>query len=75
MHANVWPRRANDYVVPGSLPRGHMQPRWSDDITKDPKYLKIRKELVDKQVELQRAIMPRKIQLQRVPPTRGGQAL
>ena len=31
MDENVWPRRVNDYVVPGILPRGRPQLRWSDN--------------------------------------------
>ena len=63
MDTNVWPRRINDYV------------EWSDIITKDLKDLNIRKELADKRVEWRRAIMPRKIKLERVQPIRSGQAL
>ena len=37
MDSNVWPRRVNDYMVPGSLPRGPLQLCWSDVITKDLK--------------------------------------
>ena len=70
----VWPRRVNDFVVPGSLPRGRQHLRWSDVITKDLKYLNIRKELADDRVQWRRAIKPRKIQLQRVRPIRDGQA-
>ena len=62
-------------MIPGSLLRGHLQLRWSDVITKERKDLNIRKGLADKQVECQRASMPRKIQVQRVGPIRGGQAL
>ena len=51
MDKNVWPRRVNDYMVPGILPRGHLQLCWSDVITKDLKDLNIRKELADEQVE------------------------
>ena len=75
MDKNVWRRRVNDYVVPGILPRGRPQLRRSDVITKDLKDLNIRKELVDERVGWQRAIMPRKIQLQRLRPIRVGQAL
>ena len=75
MDTTVRPRRVNDYVVPGILPRGRPQLRWSDVITKDLKDLNIRKELADERVEWRRAIMPRKIQLQRVRPMRGGQAI
>ena len=50
MDKNVWPRRVNDYMVPGILPRGRLQLRWSDVITKDLKDLNIRKELADKWV-------------------------
>ena len=75
MDKNVWPRRVNDYVVPGILPTGHLQLRWSDVITKDLKDLKIRKKLADERVGWQRAIMPRKMQMQRVRPIRGGPAL
>ena len=71
MDENVWPRRVNYYVVPGIFPRGRPQLRWSDVITKDLKDLNIRKELVNKRVGWGRAIMPRKIQLQRVQPIRG----
>ena len=71
MDENVWPRRVNCYVVPGILPRGRPQLRWSDVITKDLKDLNIRKELVNKRVGWGRVIMPRKIQLQRVQPIRG----
>ena len=75
MDKNVWPRRVNDYVVPGIFPTGHLQLRWSDVITKDLKDLKVRKKLADERVGWQRAIMPRKIQMQRVRPIRGGPAL
>ena len=51
MDKNVWPRRVNDYVVPGIFPRGCPQLCWSDIITKDLKDLKIRKELADEGVE------------------------
>ena len=37
-------------MVPGILPRGRLQLRWSDVITKDLKDLNIRKELADKRV-------------------------
>ena len=43
-------------------------------MTKDLKDPDIRIELADKWVEWQRAIMKRKIQLQRVQPIRGAQA-
>ena len=43
MDKNVWPRRVNDYVVPGILPRGHPQLRWGDVITKELKDLNIRR--------------------------------
>ena len=69
MDTNVWPRRINDYVIPGSISIGHQQLRWSDVITKDLKDLHIRKELADKRVEQRRAIMPRKIQIQRCDPS------
>ena len=72
MDKNVWPRRVNDYEVPRILPRGHPQLCWTDVFTKDLKDPKIRKELADKQVEWWRAIMLRKIQLQRVRPIRCG---
>ena len=75
MDKNVWPRRVNDYVVPGILPRGRPQLRWSDVITKDLKDLNIRKKLADERVGWRREIMPRKIQMQRVRPIRGGPAL
>ena len=75
MDANALPRRVNDYVIPGSLPRGRPQLRWSDVITKDLKDLNVRKKLVEERVEWRKAIMPRKIQLQRVQPIRGGQVL
>ena len=75
MDKNVWPRRVNDYVVPGILPRGCPQLRWSDVITKDLKDLNIRKKLADERVGWRREIMPRKIQMQRVRPIRGGPAL
>ena len=64
MDKNEWPRRVNDYVVPGILPRRHTQLRWSD------KNLNIRKELTDERVEWRRVIISRKIQLQRVRPIR-----
>ena len=66
MDKNEWPRRVNDYVVPGILPRRHPQLRWSDVITKELKNLNIRKELTDERVEWRRVIISRKIQLQRV---------
>ena len=66
MVANTCPRRLNDYLVLGILPRGHPQLCWSDVIRKDLKDLNIWKELVHEWVELQKAIMPRTIQLQRV---------
>ena len=47
----------------GFSPRGHSQLCWSDVITKDLKDLNIKKELTHEQVEWQRTIMPRKIQL------------
>ena len=75
MDKNVWPGRVSDYVVPGILPRGNPQLCWSDIITTDLKDLNIRKELADERVEWRRAIMPRKILLQRVQPIRDGQAL
>ena len=75
MDTYIWPRRVNDYVVPGSLSRGCPQLRWSDVITNDLKNLKIRKELAKEWVEWRKAIMPRKKQLQRVQHIRGGQAL
>ena len=71
MDKNVWPRRVNDYVVPGILSRGCPQLH----ITKDLKDLNNNKELADERAEWRRAIMPRKNQLQRVQPIRGGQAL
>ena len=43
MDTNVWPRKVNDYMLPGSLPRGHPQLYGSDVITKDLKDLNIRK--------------------------------
>ena len=61
MDTDVWPRRINDKVVPGILPRGSLQLRWSDVITKDLQDFNVRKELTDKRVEWQRAFMPRKI--------------
>ena len=75
MDTNVWSRRVNDYVVPGILPRGRPQLRWSDVITTDLKGLNIRQELDDEGVEWRKVIMSRKIQLQRVRPTGGGHAL
>ena len=75
MNKNVWPRRVNDYVVPGILPRGRPQLCWSDVIIKDLKDLNISKKLADERVRWQKAIMPRKIQMQRVRPIRGGPAL
>ena len=75
MDKNVKPRGVNDYVVPGIIPRGHPQLHCSDLITKDLKDLNIRKGLAHEWVEWQRAIMPRKKQLQRVRTIRGGQAL
>ena len=75
MDTYIWPRRVNDYVVPGSLSRGCPQLRWSDVITNDLKNLNIRKELAEEWVEWRKAIMPSKKQLQRVQPIRGGQAL
>ena len=75
MDTNVWSRRVNDYVVPGILPRGRPQLRWSDVITTDFKGLNIRQELDDEGVEWRKVIMPRKIQLQRVRPTGSGHAL
>ena len=75
MDTNVWPRRVNDYVVLGILLRGRPQLRWSDVITKDLKDLKIRNELAHERVEWRRAIMPKKMHLQRVRLVRGGQAL
>ena len=72
---NVWPRRINDYTVTGNLPRGRLQLRWSDALTKDLKDLNIRKEIADERAGWQRAIMLRKIQLQRVLPIRRGQVL
>ena len=66
MDKNVWPRRANDYVVPGILLRGYPQLLWSDVTTKDLEDLNITKELADEQVEWRRTIIPRKIQLQKV---------
>ena len=62
-------------MIPGNLPRGHPQLRWSDVITKDLQDLNIRRELADERVEWCRAILPRKRQLQRVQPIRGGQAV
>ena len=55
--------------------RGRPQLRWSDVITKDLKDLNIRKKLAHERVEWRRAIMPSKLQLQRVRPIRGGQVL
>ena len=75
MDTNVWSRRVNDYVVPGILPRGRPQLRWSDVITTDLKGLNIRQELDDEGVEWRKVIMSRKIQLQTVRPTGGGHAL
>ena len=75
MDKNVWPRRVNDYIVPGILPRGRPQLHWNDVLTKNLKGLNIKKELADKGVGWQKAIMPRKIQLQRERPIRGGQVL
>ena len=75
MDTNVSPRRVNDFVVPGILPIGRPQLRWSDFFTQDLKDLNIKKELADERVEWRRKIMPRKIQLQRVRPIRGGQEL
>ena len=72
---NVWPRRVNDYTVTGNLPGGRPQLRWSDALTKDLKDLNIRKEIAAERAGWQRAIMLRKIQLQRVLPIRGGQVL
>ena len=72
MITNVWKTRINAYVISGSLPRGHPQLCWGDVITKDLRDFKIRKELTDKWVKWWGAIMPRKIQLQRVWPIRGG---
>ena len=51
MDTNVWPRRVNDYVVPGILFRGRPQARWSDVITKYLKDLNITKELAHERVE------------------------
>ena len=62
-------------MVPGILPGGHLQLRWSDVTTKDLKDLNIRKELAEERVEWQRATMPRKIQLQGVRTIRGGKTL
>ena len=75
MDTNIWSRRVNDYVVPGILPRGRPQLRWSDVITTDLKGLNIRQELDDEGVEWRKVIMSRKIQLQTVRPTGGGHAL
>ena len=47
----------------------------SDVITNDLKNLNKRKELAEEWVEWRKEIMPRKKQLQRVQPIRGGQAL
>ena len=65
---NIWSRRVN-YVIHRSLPRGRPQLRWSDDITKKLKDLIIRKELADKRVEWQRAIMPKKIHCKEYDPS------
>ena len=65
MDPNVLPRRVNDYVIPGSLPRRLLQLHWNDVTTKDLKDTNITKELADEWVERGRAIMARKIQLQR----------
>ena len=62
-------------MVPGILPRGRLEHRWSDVIIKDIKDLNIRKHFAYKVVEWQRAIIPRKIELQRVRPIIVRQAL
>ena len=62
-------------MVPGILPRGHPQLCWSDPITKDLKDLNVRKELAHEREEWQRAIILRKIQLQRVQPIKREKAL
>ena len=46
MDKNVVPRRANDYVVPGILPTGPPQLRWSDVITEDLKDINTGKNLL-----------------------------
>ena len=46
MDKNVVPRRVNDYVVPGILPRGPPKLRWSDVITEDLKDINIGKNLL-----------------------------
>ena len=48
MDKNVWPRKVNDYIVPGIIPRGRPQFRCSD--YKNLKDLNIRIELADERV-------------------------
>ena len=62
-------------MVPGILPRGRPQLCWSDPITKDLKDFNVRKELAHEREEWQRAIILRKIQLQRVQPIKREKAL
>ena len=57
----------------GNHPRGHSHLHWCDVITKELKDHNIRKELAGDQVQQERVIKSREMQLYRVWPIRDGQ--